>query len=259
MAPWQVSFIIVAAPGIPILLLLMTIKDRRSSVIGPKRASDKVLPFLSARKSFFIYYCLGIGLLTTVSYANMAWIPSMFSRIHGWPTPETATWLGYMMLLFGTAGILSGGFCAVWLSTRYRDATLRVAFFGAALLVPICALAALMPNPWLSLACYAPFTFISTSFVSLGPTSIQYITPDSLRGRVTGTSLMFVNLIGVAVGPLFIALITDHVFQDEKKLDWALGLGTSFLSFISALMIWFCLTHYRRLLDRGQEDVSAIK
>lgn len=257
LSDWQVAFIIVSLPGLPFLLLLLTIREPRHASVRIRRASPPVMPFLRARARFFIFYCTGIGLLTTVSYANMAWIPTLFSRIHGWETSVTARYLGLMMVSFGTAGILSGGVIAMRMSGRYRDATLRVAFWGASALVPVCAAAALVSNPWLSLALYAPFTFISTSFVSLGPTSIQLITPDAMRGRINGIALMFVTMIGVSIGPVFIALVTERILADPMRIDWGLGLGASFLSLASAILLHGSLAHYRRALELAEEGEAA--
>jgi MFS family permease len=254
LAPWQVAFILVSLPGLPLLFLLLTVREPHALAGKDQPVAIPVRPFLRARARFFIFYCSGIGMLTTVSYANMAWIPTMFYRIYGWETSVTAQYLGLMMISFGTAGILSGGMIAMRLSKTRRDATLRVAFWSAAALVPLCAAAALAGTPWLSLALYAPFTFISTSFVSLGPTSIQLITPDALRGRVNGIALMFVTMIGVSIGPVFIALITERVLGDPMMIHWGLGTGAAFLSFVSAVLLYVSLAHYRRALLLAESD-----
>lgn len=257
LADWQVAFVIVSLPGLPVLLLLFTIREPRA-VAGQKRTvAPPVMPFLRGRLRFFLLYCTGVGMLTTVSYANMAWIPTMFYRIYGWETSVTAQYLGMMMISFGTAGILAGGILAIRVGKTQKDATLRVAFWGAAALVPLCAAAALAGNPWLSLALYAPFTFISTSFVSLGPTSIQLITPDSMRGRVNGIALMFVTMIGVSVGPVFIALVTEDIFGDPMKINWGLGVGAAILSLLSAVLLFFSLEQYRRALALAESKEAA--
>ena len=265
MRDWQVAFIMVSLPGIPILLLLLTIRQPKRAAPRSAGNADIAAPpiaaFLWDRTRFFVLYCAGIGLLTTVSYANMAWIPTMFNRIYGWETARTAQYLGIMMLTFGTAGVLGGGLVAMRVSRRYRDATLRVAFWSALALVPICALAALVPNPWISLVLYAPFTFISTSFVSLGPTSIQLITPDALRGRINGIALMFVTIIGVSVGPVFVATMTERVFGGPMMISWGLGIGAALLALGSAVLIYLSLSHYRAALasvdDGGSPNVRG--
>jgi MFS family permease len=255
--PWQAAFFIVAAPGFAIALLVLTIREPVRSNSGQRLGTMTLRGFLAPRKRFLVHYCLGIGLLTSVSYANMAWIPAMFERTYGWATADTARWLGMMMLLFGTAGILVGGMAAIWMSRRHADAALRMAATIALVLAPICLLAAIAGNPILSLGLYIPFTFLSTSFVSLGPTAIQLITPDGLRGRVNGLALMLVNIIGISVGPLFVALLTDRVFGDEAMLRWALGLGSGFLSLVAGLCLLGGLHGYREALLGAQEREAA--
>ncbi|ABQ67077.1 MULTISPECIES: MFS transporter [Sphingomonadales] len=254
-APWQAAFFIVAAPGFAISLLILTIREPARARVAGAQGGPSLRAFLSPRSRFLAHYCLGIGLLTSVSYANMAWIPAMFERTYGWATADTARWLGLMMLVFGTAGILAGGMGAIRLSRRHADATLRLAAIIALVLAPICLVAAIAGNPYLSLALYVPFTFLSTSFVSLGPTAIQLITPDALRGRVNGIALMLVNIIGISVGPLVVALLTDHLFGREAMLRWGLGIGSGLLSLTAGLCLLTGLSAYRRVL-RDASDIE---
>jgi MFS family permease len=247
-APWQVAFMIVGAPGLLVTVLVLLIREPPRATAPAIRAQG-VTPFLKDNARFLAVYALGIGLLTSVSYANMAWSPTMFLRLHGWDTGYTARWLGAIMLVFGTAGILAGGYWAVRMRMRHADGTLRTAMLIAFLLTPLTICAPLLSNPWLSLAAYVPTIFLSTSFVSLGPTSIQLIAPDAIRGRINGITLMAVSLVGISIGPFLVALITDAVFGEPKAIDAGLAIGSGLLALASGVFLFLSLKPFRRALD----------
>lgn len=225
-APWQTAFMLVGAPGLVVAVLVARLREPPR--IAPMAAAvHSASPFVKRHGRFFILYALGIGLLTSVSYANMAWTPTLFLRVHDWPTSSTARWLGVIMLTAGTAGILAGGLMAVRVRRKRDDGTMRTAMCIAALLTPVTVAAPLLDDPAWSLALYVPVIFLSTSFVSLGPTSIQLIAPESIRGRINGITLMSVNIVGISTGPYFVALLSDSVFPSEGGIVHALALGAA--------------------------------
>ncbi len=249
-AAWQAPFIIVGAPGLIVVLLCMTIAEPIRGIQEAIRTTgEKLLPFFRERWRLCICYCLGIGLLNAFSYANFSWIPTYFDRIHGWPTNETAIYLGILMLTFGTAGILSGGYGAIYLQKYFRDSTLRLAMFTAILLGPLSVTAALISNPWISLALYAPVFYFMTAFVSLGPTSIQLVTPTEFRGRVTAFALLGTNILAISIGPVSVATVTDYLFHDDMMVHKSLAIAAGGLALFSALFLYLGLKPYRRALD----------
>ncbi|MFV0277025.1 MAG: MFS transporter [Parahaliea sp.] len=246
---WQLPFIIVGVPGLAVVFLCFVIREParalRTTVL---EAPVKLCRFFGDRVRLSICYCLGIGLLNAISYANFSWIPTYFRRVHGWETSTTAIYLGVIMLVFGTAGTFSGGMVAMWLQRKYQDATLRLAMWINILLGPLCILAALVPNPWVSLLLYAPVTYIMTSFVSLGPTSIQLVSPPYLRGQVTAFGLLGVNILAISLGPSSVALLTDVVYRDDTMIAYSLATAGGGLAATSTLFLWLALPAYRRSL-----------
>ena len=249
-APWQMPFFVVGVPGLLVAGLCLTIAEPiRGAHEAVAQVAVRLSRFFRERWRLSICYIFGIGLLNAISYANFAWIPTYFERIHGWHTTRTAVILGIILLTFGTAGILAGGFGAAHLTRRYRDATLRLAMAISLLLAPLCVLAALVPNPWVALALYVPVFFFMTSFVSLGPTTIQLVTPAPMRGRVTAFALLGTNILAISLGPASVASVTDFVFRDDAMIHASLAISGGGLAVLSAIFLWLGLGPYRRALD----------
>lgn len=256
-AAWQVPFLLVGAPGLIVALLCMTIAEpARGATDAVLHTSVRLWQFFRERWQLGVCYVFGIGLLNAISYANFSWIPAYFYRVHGWPTSRTAIYLGIMMLTFGTAGILSGGYGAMYLQRWFSDATLRLAMITSILLGPLCIAAALVANPWLSLALYAPVFYLMTSFVSLGPTSIQFVTPSQLRGRVTAFAMLGTNMLAISIGPASVAFVTDYVYQDDSMIDKSLAVAGAGLAVLASLFLWLGLSPYRSALRMAAESAD---
>jgi hypothetical protein len=60
--------------------------------------------------------------------------------------------------------------------------------------------------------------------VVLGPTSLQAITPNELRGQVIAVYLFSINLIGLGVGPTLIAIVSDNFLPAGTEIGVAFSI-----------------------------------
>jgi hypothetical protein len=85
-APWQLTFMLVALPGVLIALLLPLLKEpvrqerltNEDEALTWKRVGQYVWP----RRQLFGAYLLGAPFIVLVLYALQAWIPSLLVRVH---------------------------------------------------------------------------------------------------------------------------------------------------------------------------------
>ena len=66
--------------------------------------------------------------------------------------------------------------------------------------------------------------------------------------------LFVINLIGLGAGPTLIALMTDHVFHDDKMLRYSLLIVCTSAYLLSALLWWLGLKPYRRTVDQAEAE-----
>jgi hypothetical protein len=85
-------------------------------------------------------------------------------------------------------------------------------------------------------------------FSGVAGASLQIVTPERFRGRVSGFFIMFYNAVGLMFGPSFVALLSDSL--GSGKLGVALG--TSYLVFgaIAAWLLWSGRKHMAGALTR---------
>lgn len=247
---WQAAFIYVGLPGVVIAVLMLTVREpaRRDRITGATAVPmSAVGGFLRQHGRLGLSYVLGISLLTALSYGSLSWVPSYFIRVHGMSAKETGAVVGAMILVLSTIGIFGGGWVASWLARRGRsDATFRTGMWAAALSVPFSVAGPLMPTPGLALLVLGPAFVFGSAYVSLGPSTIQMVTPNEMRGQVSAISLMLTNLLGGVLGPAAVAFATDRIFGEPAAVGHSLALVAAVLGPVAVGLLAWGLAPLRR-------------
>ncbi|MDT8398357.1 MAG: MFS transporter [Pseudomonadales bacterium] len=241
MRPWQIVFFVVSLPAIPVLLLLATFREPRRQDLGAGETMHRVdfkatLHYMAQRWQLYCLIIFGIGILALISFAVFAWYIEFFIRLHHWSRQQAGLAFGLVVLFCGSGGMFAAGMISDHLLARgYKDAPIRTARYSAMILLLPLSVAPLLSNPWLALALLMPGVFALGFHVGLGPSALQHITPNKMRGQVIALYLLALNLMAQMVGPSAVAWFTTYVFRD----DLALGKSLSIVSgFAAVLALW---------------------
>ena len=83
---------------------------------------------------------------------------------------------------------------------------------------------------------------------------MQLVTPNRMRGVVSGLYILSVNLMGNTLGPLLVGLLTDFFFKDERQLRYSLCIvGSGTVPFV-VLFMTLALKPMSRAIARGVPD-----
>lgn len=247
---WQAVFISLGAFGVLFGGTLFAIREpvrrERAAVDGASVA--QVFLFLWARKRFFIAQFLGPSFSVLTLIAFHSWAPTMFMRRFGWNAATTGLLYGACIGLGGVAGILLAGWSAERLAAKGAgDAASRVAMLAAAGAILPMAIAPLLPAPLLIF----PTLLIGMTFLvipsALAPAILQSVCPNEMRGQVFAFYMLVMSTFGFALGPLSVALITDHVLHDEARLHVSLALVACLCVPASAVSLGAARRRFRRL------------
>ena len=244
LAPWQLTFMLVALPGLcmALLLPLLTepVRGERLTTSEDAMSWREARAFIWPRRGLFGAYLLGAPFIVLVLYALQAWVPSLLIRVHGLEIAEAGRAYGAIALLAGSAGVLSGPVASRFLARRgYGErAPLITAMISTLILIPFVVAAGLAPTPTLALILVAGASYWVTFPLALFATGLQNASPNELRGLMAGCYVLTTNLIGLALGPFSVALVSDYIFGDAQAVGKSLALvGTVFLP-MAALLIW---------------------
>jgi MFS family permease len=118
---------------------------------------------------------------------------------------------------------MSGILLAGALANRYIGAGRKAIYIKlmmaaeALVLIPI-ILAHAIDNPYWVLGCVGGTIFFGGFSASLGPASLQTITPNEMRGQVTAICFLILNLVAGIIGPSAVGWLTTYYFVDDKMV-----------------------------------------
>lgn len=263
--PWQLTFFVVAVPGLLVLLGMATVREPKrrdfladgSSREATARAASfaEVVGFFRRNLRFVFAHFAGFGLLGTVITAFMVWTPELLRRSHGMNIADAGLAYGILLLVFGTAGPYAGGWMASWLATKgFKDAEMRAAVIGGAAMAPLAVLAPLAPGPVSAIALLAAATFALSFPQALPPTMLQLVAPNNLRAQVTAIFMLVSVLTAYSVGPILVALMNDYVFRDDAALGHSLAIVSAALTPIGTLCLWYGMKPFRERAAASMES-----
>jgi MFS family permease len=99
--------------------------------------------------------------------------------------------------------------------------------------------------------------FFATFAYGAAPAAIQVMTPPRTRALASAVYLFFLNLVGMGIGPLFAALVTDRVFRDELAVGRSLSLVMGIAGLLSALLLWRGLAAFRKAVTDARGPVAT--
>lgn len=266
---WQLTFFVVALPGVMVLALLATVKEpaRReftASTTAAAAPSESVpfrelAAFFTNHRRLMLAHFGGFMSLGIVITAYLVWVPEFLRRTHGFEIAEAGLIYGLALLFLGTSGPYLGGWLAEWLAVRGRhDAEWRAAIVAAACMVPLSIATPLVGDPVLAVVLLALATFVLAMPQGLAPTIIQLIAPNRMRAQVTAIFILVAVLTGYTGGPASVALLSDYVFRDEAALNIALAIVSGVLTPLGVVLLIWGLKPYRELrASAAQRDASA--
>ncbi len=246
---WRAAFVLVGLPGLAIAALMLTIREparaRMAVVAAAKPGWQTAWVFMRARRGFFLRHFGGFVLFSWLAYSILSWAPAFFIRVHGWTLAETGLRVGLAFLILGPLGAVSGGVFATRVRKSRTDGNLWSAAVGVAAIVVPSVAAPLAGNPYLSLALFGLALFFSAFPSGASATAISELTPGHLRGTVAAVYYLLMTVVGLTLGPLSVAALTDYFFVDPKRVGDSMALVAAVISPLAALLVASGLPAFR--------------
>ncbi len=234
--PWQVVFLAVGLPGLFIAAWVWTIKEpaRRGHMrtqTGPdgkeKHAPlplGEVVAFMWSNRRTLISHNICNALAAMMAYGVAAWVPTFLLRTHGWSIVDAGIYYGTIIMVFGTAGVVAGGWAGDKVTAMGREnGRLLVMVVGSFAVAPFALLYPLVDNITLVFVLLAGSTFFSTFAMAPGAAAIQELMPNQMRGFASAVLIFVINIIGLGLGPSAVAAMTDFYYGDEMMLRYSLA------------------------------------
>jgi MFS family permease len=241
--PWHLVFFAIGLPGFVLALLTLVVvrePDRQHSTARSSQRKESAsfmdaVGFIWRERGVYSPAFLGQGAFALFGYGAATWYPSYLERVHGLTVAEAGTLLGASTAILGSLGfVVAGSLTDRWLSRGHADAHLLVGILYAAGLLVCGVVGPLASAKWLALVFVAATALFAFTWLGSCVALVQLVTPSCMRGQVSAIYLFFINLLALGLGPTAVALVTDHVFHDDRQVGGALAI-VAFLSISAGL------------------------
>lgn len=256
LAPWQLTFIVVGAVGIPLGVTLLLVQEPPRLVIGDAGIDDRhfslreTAAYLWDGRNFYFRFFAAMALTVVVFYAFPAWMPALLIRNYGVDASEVGITYGVLVLVMGSLGVLAGPFLEAWLRKRgHKNAVVMCVMIAAIGLVPTCAALLVVEGYVPTLVVAAVATFLYSMPQPISASAVQLATPNRMRGVISSAYVLTLSGVGLGVAPTLVALMTDNVFGDDNKVNLSLGIVCLVSAAISAWLGYGALKPFKDRLE----------
>jgi predicted MFS family arabinose efflux permease len=206
---WRAAFLIMGVAG---LILAPILKWVVRDVARPASASSAPVGSvfrILARKPTFWLLALAASCSSLVGYGLALWTPSVLMRSFGMDLIGAGQFMGSLLLIGGTAGVLAGGILADKLGGLDRRWYARLPAIAWLITAPAFLFGLLAPSLWIAW----PLLLIpnALNILWLGPitTAVQHLVERPMRATASACFLLINNLVGLGVGPLLIGGVSE--------------------------------------------------
>lgn len=251
LSTWQLAFILLGLPGLGIALVAFLIPEpsRGAGRDDGRAGKAEFIDFLKTRRRLFGLSFIGFGLISTVGYGVLGWLPAFLGRHFGLSTMTIGFLLAVQTTLAGiSGGVLSGRIVDALFARGVEDAHLRY-WTVAALLCGMLGLLAFTAQTLTMFFIWAFLLQMLLPFTGVAAAMVQVATPERLRGRASALFILTFNLLGLGLGTPLVAAITDFVLHDDAKVGWSIALVSVTLSPVAALLFWLSRGSLRSALS----------
>jgi MFS family permease len=245
--PWQFAFLVVAAPVLPLLILMTTLAEPARH--GAKVAQLHEDKHLTRNVRTYLPMIFGFNIMASgLTFALAAWAPSFFIRVWHWTPREIGVAMGIIVAVATPAGMIFSG----WLADRrlargQLDPHLRLAQIAGTMAIVASLALGFAPNAAVSLVALAACQFLLGWPAALGPAALQAVVPNRKRGLITAWHLLAANLLGLGLAPTVVAAISDYIYRDERMVGHSLAITCMLCAGLGTVVLGYARAGYRRL------------
>lgn len=262
--PWQIVFFVVALPGFLVALLMTTIREpvRHTYTETDERPSlGETIAHIRGQMRLYLMHFLAFGFLAAPSSILFLWMRPFLTRRFGIAPAEAGYWIGFLLIVCATSGMMLGSTAADVLQSRgIRDGTIRVGLIASISLIAPVAILGALPTAHLALCDIGVMLFFGASAFGAAPAALQLVTPNRMRAVVSGLYLLTLNLVGATAAPAITGALTDYVYRNIADTGRSISIVGSISAAVAAVFFVLLRRPFLAALSaRADGRLSAIK
>jgi len=260
--PWQVTFIVLGAPGFIVALALLTVREppRRQAaaqVLPPGGSVEGFGGLLVRRWRFFVPVYLALTFSVFAGFGGAAWMATVAIRRYHLTPAFVGLVGGTIGLGMATIAPLAVGMMSDWAGKRWpgigRMGLIAVLFVAQ---IPLICGWAFLPVPYAIFLVFSVLNgAIGAGLPSSGYIVLQEVVPNNMRAQAVAVFQILSNVVGMGFGPIVMAMVTEYVFRDDMMIGNAVA-SVSLVCAVLGLLASLAAVSYMRSLA-GRDDGGA--
>ena len=212
---WRAAMLVAGFPGLALAVLVkLTIAEPRTVAGAAEQFSDALPPFWATVRTLFRIPAFTLLNVATVAagislYGFMVWVPVYLIREFALSTREVGTVVGLCAGFAGSFGVFCGGWLTDRLSRRDHRWQLRVPGLTTLVFCPLVLLVINAGSAHAAFLLMVPTYMCALAYTGPSWAVLQSIVPPNMRATAAAILLFLVNLIGLALGPQLVGLLSD--------------------------------------------------
>jgi MFS family permease len=255
--PWQLTLMLTGIPGLFLAFLVFTFREPQRRQFTQSNDDEGFVLYLRSHFALLGLIMLGMMMCSIALLSMGAWVPTLLERSFGMRPQQYGPILS-IIHLFAAATLIFKGMLVDWLHSRgIEDAHLRFLSWILIAAAPLSLIAFLVRSPLLF---WVPFTIveiIAGQFVTYIAATAQLIVPVQFRGRIMALFQAAFSIVGMGLGPLIVALVTERIFADPQRLGHSLAIVVPAAFLCGFLAIRAALPAVRLALKTGQPRIRS--
>jgi MFS family permease len=261
LSSWRIAFVLCGSLGLGVAFLLFVMPEvKRAGVMLAGRKGLGVKPvagYFVAHWRVFLPFYLALGSYSVGANALTGWVVPFLTRHFHLSLPFIGQRLGGLNMAMAVAGSL---IAAVVLPQVIRRGGVR-AKMRLAPLLPLLALPSafvvLSPNPWTAFVLAAIPSLALPLYGSTLLGMASELVPANMRGIAVALYAFAGTMIGATLGPLFVAMLTEHLFHDPALVGWSILIVTTPSLLLAAVLMAICRRNMGRLAG-GDSEIERV-
>lgn len=219
LSSWRISMIAVAALGVPLALLVLTLgRDRRNLVHSRLTDLSDLKHYWRDHWRTLISFNLSNAGYFIAATSIMGWMPMYIIRHFGLSPAELGTRMGLVIGIADVLGIVLGFFAIKKLYAYLGPLAPRYIFQTSLVLIAILAAFSMaVTDAWVAIILLGCQNFLATFGTASFNNMVQDMSPSEIRGKVCGVNALIISLASIP-GPLAVGMMSDLMGADGSGL-----------------------------------------
>jgi MFS family permease len=207
---WRTAFYFLGFPGLIVAALVYALKEQKRgrTEVGPAKYTSNDWKLLFRSRPLRYHYA-GYALFALAANSLSIWMPTFFTRVHGYSIATLGLVAGLTSLTSGIPSTILGGYLSDRLRRVGPGGRMMLGSFASLFAIPFWIMLLFLDN--VPLLLLSNFVLLGLSLIWIGPSmaDVHEMTGPHLRGLGVGVFLCIVHIVAYGIGSPLMGKLND--------------------------------------------------